>query len=121
MSSEQVPGQLPSSAQAWFARLGLSGKLLAIGGLCGIIVAFLPVVSVSVQMPGGAAVNPFGMQGNPAGINVSGMSLSKTVIVAENWRGMLCLACYVASLVLALVLYPPGGLSQKSLVWGALA
>jgi hypothetical protein len=78
-------------------RLGLSGKLMAIGGLVGILATFLPLVSVSVEV---------GM-----------VSVSQKVAVAENWRGKVCLAGYVAALVLVFVLYPPNGLAQKALAW----
>lgn len=112
MASEQAP------TQPWFARLGLSGKLMAIGGLAGIIVAFLPFMSVSVQMEG----DPFGMLGGQGGgnqptISITPMSVNQTAMVVENWRGMIGLVGYLAAFVLAFVLYPPNGLGQKALCW----
>ncbi len=114
MANEQAP------TQPWFARLGLSGKLMAIGGLAGIIVAFLPFMSVSVQMEG--AGDPFGMLGGRGGgnqptISITSMSVNETAMVVENWRGMVGLVGYLAAFVLAFVLYPPNGLGQKALCW----
>jgi hypothetical protein len=118
MASEQVPSPAPAPTQPWFARLGLSGKLLAIGGLAGIIVAFLPLVSVSIQMqgPGG---NPFGMPGG-VGTKQPMVSVNKTVMVVEDWRGKVGLVGYLAALIFAFVLYPPNGLSQKALSWAGV-
>jgi hypothetical protein len=113
MSTEQVPSsvlaptlQLPP-LQAWLARLGLSGKLLAIGGLVGVVTVFLPLLSMSIQMqlPAGAK----GLSNLP--------SVSQSVMVIRDWRGVLCLVGYIATLALAFVLYPPNGLTQKALGW----
>jgi hypothetical protein len=120
MASEQVPSPAPEQMQQWFARLGLSGKLLAIGGLGGIIVAFLPLVSTSVAMPGPGGANPFGMPGNMGGANQLVMSINKTVAIVEDWRGKICLAAYLAAVVFAFVLYPPNGLRDKALCWGGV-
>jgi hypothetical protein len=79
----------------------LSGKLLAFGGAAGIVATFLPLVSVSIEM--------------------MGMSARQSVSVAGDWRGKLCLAGYLAAVVLSFVLYPPGGLAQKPLAWSGLA
>jgi len=122
MASEQVPSSVlappaPSQIpplQAWLGRLGLSGKLLAIGGLVGAIAVFLPLLSMSIQMqaPGGA--NVFGGKG---GVNLPAVSTSQSVMVVGDWRGVLCLVGYLAALALAFVLYPPNGLGQKALGW----
>jgi hypothetical protein len=48
------------------------------------------------------------------------MSVNKTAMVVENWRGKVGLVGYVAALVLAFVLYPPQGLAQKALSWAAV-
>lgn len=121
MASEQLSSSVPASPpqlqylQAWLARLGLSGKLLAIGGLVGAIAVFLPLLSMSFQVPGGA--NPFGGKG---GVNLPGISSSQSVMVLRDWRGALCLVGYVAALALAFVLYPPNGLGQKALAWAGV-
>jgi hypothetical protein len=90
------------------ARLGLSGMLLAIGGIAGIIVAFLPLATASV-----AVENPMF---NPLGA----VAVGQTVKVVDNWRGVLCLIGYVAAVILAFVLYPPTGLRAKPLSWAAV-
>jgi hypothetical protein len=121
MATEQVPNSVSTAVtntqiqplQAWLARLGLSGKILAIGGLVGIIAVFLPLMSISMQMP----ANPFG---GKAAVNLQGLSTSQSVMVARDARGILCLLGYVAALALAFVLYPPKGLSQKTLAWAGL-
>jgi len=124
MSSEPVPSSIPAAPplpqlqplQAWLARLGLSGKLLAIGGLVGFIAVFLPLLSMSIQVQAPAA-NVFGGKG---GVNLPGVSSSQSVMVLSDWRGVLCLVGYLAVLALAFVLYPPNGLSQKALGWAGV-
>ncbi len=106
----------PRSAPSWFGALGLSGKLLSLGGLAGLVVAFFPLVSVSVQLGGPGGGNVFEMAQVMGGGNQAAMSV-KTVLVAEDWRGKLGLAGYLVAIVLALVLYPPNGLGQKALCW----
>jgi hypothetical protein len=122
MASEQVTSSVPASLpprqllQAWLARLGLSGKILAIGGLVGVIAVFLPLLSISMQLqaPG---VNLFGGKGGAA---LPAVSTSQSVLVVGDWRGVLCLVGYLATLALAYVLYPPDGLAQKTLGWGGV-
>jgi hypothetical protein len=94
--------------------VGLSGKLLAIGGLVGVIAVFLPLLSMSVQLPtpGGAHV-----LGGKGGVNVPAVGMNKSVMVVQDWRGVICLVGYLAALALTYVLYPPNGLGQKSLGW----
>jgi hypothetical protein len=119
MATEQTPSPLPASAPPWFARLGLSGMLLTIGGLAGVIVAFLPLASVAVEV-GGAGGNPFGMLGGGQ-VQLPGMTVNKTVMVVEDWRGKVGLAGYLAALLLAFMLYPPHGLRQKPLAWAGVS
>jgi hypothetical protein len=104
----------PSPLAAWFARLGLSGKILTFAALAGIIAVFLPLLSVSmsVQMPG--------IKINQLGVNQPGLNSSKTTMVVEDWRGQIALVGYIAALALAFVLYPPKGLGQKALCWAGL-
>jgi len=124
MATEQVPSPVSAPSpqlqafQAWLARLGLSGKLLAIGGLVGIIVVFLPLLSMSMSMQistGGA--NLFKGKGV---VNLPAVSSSQSVMVVSDWRGVLCLVSYLATLALAFVLYPPNGLAQKTLGWAGV-
>jgi hypothetical protein len=126
MASDQVsssvraplpPPPLQQFLQAWLLRLGLSGKLLAIGGLVGLIAVFLPLVTMtmSLQLPGGG--NPFGGKG---GVNIPAVSSSHSVLVIQDFRGILCLLGYVAALALAFVLYQPNGLREKALGWAGL-
>jgi hypothetical protein len=93
------------------ARLGLSGMLLAVGGIVGIIVTFLPLASESVSVE---VQNP--MFGQLGAIGAR----SETVKVVDNWRGIICLIGYIAAVILAFVLYPPLGLRQKALSWAAV-
>jgi hypothetical protein len=118
MASEQVtstvPAPPPLPLQAWLARLGLSGKLLAIGGLVGVIAVFLPLISISLQMPttGGANV-----LGGKAGVNTPAVGVSQSVLVIQDFRGVICLIGYLAALALTYVLFLPNGLRQKSHGW----
>ncbi|MBY0228016.1 MAG: hypothetical protein K2W96_01920 [Gemmataceae bacterium] len=83
-------------APAIFQRWGISGMLLAIGGLVGLIVCFLPAVTISI----------FGA--------------SATVMVVQGWQGKLGLLAYIAAIVFAFLLYPPGGPRKNPLTWAAV-
>jgi hypothetical protein len=115
-TSDAPSPEAPSPLAAWFARLGLSGKVLTFAALAGIIAVFLPLltVSMSVQMP-----MP-GLKINQIGASQPGLSNSKSTMVVEDWRGQIALVGYIAALVLAFVLYPPKGLGQKALCWAGL-
>jgi hypothetical protein len=121
MSTEQASNSVlaPTSQvpplQAWLARLGLSGKLLAAGSLVGVIAVFLPLVSMSFQSAG--AGNPF--VGKNA-VNLPGISASQSVMVVRDFRGVLCLLGYVAALALAYVLYQPKPMGPKALGWAGV-
>ncbi len=93
--------------------MGLSGKILAIGALIGVVAVFLPLLSMSTQMP----THMFGGKG---GVHFPAVSSSQSVMVLSDWRGFLCLVGYLGALVLAYVLYPPNGLVQKALGWAGL-
>src|SRR5262245_45383848 len=116
MATEQLPGPAPASPpvsqvqplQAWLARLGLSGKLLAIGGLVGVIAVFLPLLTTSIQTQ------------SSKGLDLPVVSASQSVAVIRDWRGILCLVGYIAALALAVVLYRPSGLDQKALGWAGV-
>src|ERR1700723_3348778 len=115
MASETVPSPVlapsPTPFQAWLARLGLSGKLLAIGGLVGVIAVFLPLLSMSLQLQ---------LPTGRSGVSLPGVSTSQSVMVLRDWRGVICLLGYLAALALAVVLYPPNGLGQKALGWAGV-
>jgi hypothetical protein len=93
---------------AWYGRLGLSGKILGIAALVGIIATFLPSLTVSVDVPAlkGVATAP-------------GVNTSRSVMVLDDWRGKIELVGFIGALALAFVLYPPNGLAQnqKPLCW----
>jgi hypothetical protein len=110
MSSEKVPPSAPPPSQIW-ARWGQSGKLLVIGAVVGIIAVFLPLVSMSVTTSG---FGGFALPGMPSGeVTVNNASAS----VINDWRGVVDLLAYAASLVFAFILYPP---RQQRLVLAAL-
>jgi hypothetical protein len=115
-TSAQVQSQL-QPLQAWLERSGLSGKLLAVGGLVGVIAVFLPLLTMSMQMPALDGITAFG---GKTGLNVAAVSTSQSVMVVRDWRGVLCLVGYLAAVGLAFVLYPPNGLGQKNLGWAGL-
>lgn len=125
MASEPVPSSVPAppsqvylqSLQAWLTRLGLSGKLLAIGSLVGLIAVFLPLLSMSMQVQPTPASK---LLRGKAAVNLPAISASHSVMVVRDWRGTLCLVSYLAALVLAFVLYPPNGLGQKTLGWAGV-
>ena len=116
MASEPDSPPILEPQQPWFARLGLSGKLLLLGGVVGLIAVFLPLITVSVQMGG----DPFGLLGGQRGGGQPTLNLSNSVKVVENWRGTVGMVGYLAAIVLSFVLYPPQGLAQKELTWAAL-
>jgi hypothetical protein len=94
--------------------LGLSGKILAVGGLVGVIAVFLPLMSMSMQMPNLGGTN---VLGGKVAVNLPSVSTSQSVMVLRDWRGVVCLLGYLAALALTYVLYPPNGLTQKTLAW----
>jgi hypothetical protein len=123
MASEQVPTSALAPApqlsalQGWLGRLGLSGKLLAIGGLVGLIAVFMPLLTMSIQMPTLGSARVFTTKVSVNGLPVNS---SQSVLVVGDWRGILCLFGYGAALALSFVLYPPNGLGQKALGWAGV-
>jgi hypothetical protein len=114
-----VPSPVPAAPQlpplqAWLARLGPSGKILAVGALVGVLAVFLPLLTMSMSME--LPKNAFGGK-NAVNMNLPGMSTSQSVMVASDWRGVLCLVGYLGALALTVVLYPPNGLREKVLGW----
>jgi hypothetical protein len=123
MASEPFTSSVPAPPpltqrqplQAWLARLGLSGKLLAIGGLVGVIAVFLPLVSIQMQAPN------TGLFGARGGASVPAFSVNQTIMVVRDFRGMICLFGYLAALGLAYVLYAPTvRLDPKTFGWVGL-
>src|SRR2546421_10375328 len=104
MSSEPVPSSIPAPAplpqlqplQAWLARLGLSGKLLAIGGLVGVIAVFLPLLSMSIQMQTPLGAKPFVGKGAAKLPAVPAVSTSQSGMVPRDWRGGFSLVGFLA-------------------------
>lgn len=102
MATDPTPNPNPSQPpplNQWFNRLGLSGKLMAGGGLGGLISAFLPAVSVSVSNA------------------IAGLSGSAMVI--QSWPGRIGLICSAAALVLSWLLYQ-GKAINKNMLWAAV-
>src|SRR5262245_33980771 len=77
-----VTSQLPPF-QAWLERLGMSGKILAVGALIGVLAVFLPLLTMSMSME--LPKNAFG--GKSGGVNLPGMSTSQSAMVISDWRG----------------------------------
>jgi hypothetical protein len=127
MSTEQIPSSVSTPPappqiqlqplQAWLARLGLSGKLLAIGGLVGVIAVFLPLVTMSFQMSAPVSAKVFG---GKAAVSLPAVSTSQSVLVVGDFRGVGCLFGYLAALAFTVVLYPSNGLGQKNLGWAGV-
>jgi hypothetical protein len=82
--------------------------------LVGLIAVFLPLLSVSMEMPTLKGANVKGR------VNLSTVSSSYSVMVVRDWRGVLCLVGYVAALALTFVLYQPNGLTNKALGWAGV-
>ena len=120
MATDQVTSAVPATAplQAWLTRLGVSGKVLAVGGLVGVLAVFLPLLSVSMQVSAAGGASAFG---GKAGATLPSLGVSKSVLVIQNWRGVVCLIGYLAALALTFVLYLPNGLSRKPLGWAGVA
>jgi hypothetical protein len=100
MASESVPSPLATRVGPWFARLGVSGKILAIGAVLGFLTCFLPLISVSVDVGVARA--------------------SHSALVVQDWRGVICLLGYGGAAALVFFLYAPNGLVQKNLAWAAV-
>jgi len=91
------PGQ-SSPAIQWFARLTVDGQLLLFGGVTGVIVAFFPLLSLSGSM----------------------LEFPARAMVIDDGRGLLSVICYLAAIVLAVVLYPADGAPQRNHTWAAV-
>ena len=103
MSPSETPPSPPAfNFQQWFARLGTSGKLLAIGGVVGAIAVFLPLISFTVDVMG-----------------VAGGRHSSMVI--DTWQGVVCLIAYIGAIVSAFLIYPSPGSANKAPGWLGLA
>jgi hypothetical protein len=101
-TSETPPGPPAFNFQQWFARLGTSGKLLAIGGVVGVIAVFLPLISFTMDVMG-----------------VAGGRHSSMVV--DAWQGVICLIAYVGAIISAFLLYPSAGAVKKFPGWLGLA
>jgi hypothetical protein len=71
----------PSPFNVWMEKSGLHGKMIAGGSAVGILSTFLPLITVS------------------AGI------ISASASVIQDWRGVLCLLCYIGLLIMSFLLY----------------
>ena len=105
--AQLTPAPAVQPLAAWFARLGVSGKILGIAAVVGIIGTFLPAMTVDAP-----AFKGLGKTGASLGIN--------SPMVLDDWRGKLGILGFVTALVFVFVLYPPRGLVQKSLCWVAV-
>jgi hypothetical protein len=94
MSSPDAPSTSPPAFQQWFARLGTSGKLLAIGGVAGIIATLLPLISFSMEVMGIA-------------------SARQSSMVVDSWQGTICLLGYIGAVGLSFILYKASSAPQK--------
>jgi len=101
-TSETPPSPAAFNFQQWFARLGTSGKLLAIGGVVGVIAVFMPLISFTVDVMG-----------------VAGGRHSSMVI--DAWQGVVCLIAYIGAIVSEFLLYPLPGSANKVPGWLGLA
>ena len=113
MVDEKPQSLAASSALSWFMRLGISGKLLLAGGLCGLVAAFCPLFSFSVEtntFPGLAQVLA-------AGAPTANVNDTLTVNVIDDWRGKSCLIIYFVALSFAVFLYLPKGIVAKGVYW----
>jgi hypothetical protein len=107
MSSEPTPltpaaPVEPFSFGLWWNRLGLSGRLMAVGGTAGIVACLLPALSTSIS----------GSLGKLAGIQGS-----RSVLVVESWEGVLGLFGFAGAVALCFLLYGARGPSNRALYW----
>jgi hypothetical protein len=100
VANDPSPQDRPLAPAGWLSRSGWSGKLFVVGGLIGLVAVFLPLVSVSMEMMGFMRAN-------------------QTAMVVDDWRGKVSLVGYLAALVFAWLLYPPGRSPAKPLTWMA--
>jgi hypothetical protein len=83
------------------ARLGVGGLVIAIGAAVGIVACFLPLRSVSFSA--------FGISQSSSG--------DKPI---NDWRGVLGLLCYLAAIVLVVLLAVGSRAATKGFCWGAI-
>jgi hypothetical protein len=107
MSSEPppitpLPPSEPFSFGQWWNRLGLSGRLMLVGAALGVVSCLLPATSSTVS----------GSLGQLAAIQGS-----RSVLVVEDWRGVIGLLGFVATIVLCFLLYGARGPGNRALYW----
>jgi hypothetical protein len=84
-----LPPSEPFSFGQWWNRLGISGRLMLIGAAVGIVSCLLPASSSTVS----------GSLGQMAGIRGS-----HSVLVVEDWRGVVGLLGFIATIVFCFLL-----------------
>jgi hypothetical protein len=97
-----LPPSEPFSIGQWWNRLGISGRLMLIGAAVGIVSCLLPVSSSTVS----------GSLGQMAGIRGS-----HSVLVVEDWRGVMGLLGFIATIVFCFLLYGTRGPGNRALCW----
>src|SRR5258708_31308494 len=91
---KRVEQETKSVLAEWYACLGISGKLLSFGAICGLIAAFLPLTRLDGES-------------------------TRTI---QDWRGVLGFFVYFVVAAFAFMLYLPGGHPQeRNLSYAALA
>jgi hypothetical protein len=101
MASDPPPLPPETPPSPIMARLGIGGIVMVIAAVIGIIATFLPLVSYSMTAFG---VTQSGSGGKPV----------------NDWRGVLDLLCYLAVIVLAVLLVVGSRTAVKGLCWGAI-
>jgi hypothetical protein len=102
MSTDPIDETPEKAPVPWPKRAGTSGRLLAGGAALGVVAAFLPLVSISMDMMGGM------------------MKGGGTSMVIDNWRGVATLLGSLACGAFAILLYPPRRSPAKNLCWAAV-
>jgi hypothetical protein len=107
--AQPTPAPALQPFAAWFARLGLSGKIAGIAAVVGMLGTFLPGITISMEMPALKEAKKAAPSLN--------LSSSKSTMVLDDWRGTVELLGFMGALALLYVLYPPNGLERKPLCW----
>jgi hypothetical protein len=117
----EVPGKTPATV-SWLVRSGVAGKVMAAGAALGMVAAFLPLATVSMQMGGPTqqVTNPMQLMMGPMQQMMGTVSASRTVTVIDDWRGKAIVVGSLAGLAFAWLLYPPGRSPAKWMCWTAV-
>ena len=102
----------------WLDRTGMSGKIFLAAAIIGLVSTFLSFVTVAIEMHSPFALG--GGFGTGVGPSMPAIKQEESVSVIKAWQGKVCFGAYIATGLLALILYPPKPLNPSALAWAGV-